>query len=43
MREALVGWLQQRLDQIDPLIQPDAQLAIEALRETRSLPRGPRP
>jgi hypothetical protein len=43
MREALVGWLQQHFDHLDPLLKPEAELVIEALRSTRSLRRGPRP
>jgi hypothetical protein len=43
MREALVGWLQQNFDQLDPRLQPEAELVIEALQSTRSHRRGPRP
>ena len=38
----LPGHLQQNFDQLDPRIQPEAELAIKALSSTRSLRRGPR-
>lgn len=39
MREALVAWLLEHFDRLDPVLQPDIELAIAALRSNRSLAR----